>query len=82
MKYMYHVQIFTTDDDGQDNWSRVTSRKTQPYTMQTLEDWLDTVTNYYEGAEVISITETGDRLTAIVRTEDHDGDDDDDDDEG
>ena len=60
MKYMYNVKVFLFNDDGQGNWTRETT--------QTLGEWLAWVTNHYEGAEVISITETGDRLTAIVRT--------------
>ena len=78
MKYMYHVETFTFDNDApRDEWSSDRSTPQRPHASQTLESWLEAVTNGWEGAEVISITETGDRLTAIVRTEDHEGDDDD-----
>lgn len=66
MKYMYNVKVFLFNDDGQGNWTRETT--------QTLGEWLAWVTNHYEGAEVISITETANRLTAIVRVEDHEDD--------
>ena len=64
MGYQYHVGVFTLH--GEYEWARATP--TNHYERETLGQWLGDLTNTRRAVEVVSITETPDRLTAIVRT--------------
>ena len=89
-KYEYHVAIFYGGaEEGE--WTRdieiqnrhgeeIMSRQLlgrEITSRQPLDKWLERVTSR-PGGEVISITQTNDILTAIVRTDDRDEDDHDD----
>lgn len=69
MRYEYYVGVFTLHGygSGNDEWSRATPTPTNPYVSETLGEWLGRVTSTQRGVEIVSITETGERLTAIAR---------------
>ena len=67
MKYAYHVGIFFFGDYIKGKWARDVSLRTRPGT-QELQSWLEIQANTF-GSELVSITETGNRLTAIYRCE-------------
>ena len=79
-KYEYHVAIFYGGEE-EGEWARdieIQNRQGGEITSrQPLDKWLEQVTSR-PGGEVISITQTNDILTAIVRTDDRDEDDHDD----
>ena len=72
MEYEYQVQTFYFDDAKANSWAREFKARKDVTIVQTLTDWLN-IWCKSKDAVVVSITETGDRLTAIVRC---DGDDD------
>jgi hypothetical protein len=70
MSHEYHVGIFTFAEhhDDDDEWERMRQNSKGAWRRQTLAAWLENLDRQPGGAEVVSITEAGDRLTAIVRT--------------
>ena len=65
MKYKYSVGIFFFEDYVKGKWARDVSHETR-LRPQELDAWLEIQANTW-GAELVSITETGNRLTAIYR---------------
>ena len=51
-----------------DKWARTVDRRNSPG-AQTVEEFMGIVSRSWANAEVISITETGERMTVIMRAE-------------
>ena len=80
MKYTYSVGIFFFGDYSQRQVGQGMLACVRRPGTQELQSFLEIQANTF-GAELVSITETGNRLTAIYRYQAEDVEDDDDDDD-
>ena len=66
MAVEFHVATFVYDRDT-NRWVRTTVRPHGRTQTQSVEDFMGIISRTWANAEVISVTETGDRLTVIMR---------------
>ena len=64
----YHVATFFYDRATNNRWVRTVGPRGRAQT-QTVEEFMEMVSGDEANAEVISVTETGDRMTVIMRAD-------------
>ena len=73
MAVEYHVATFFYDGAIRNRWARTVDRSMDR--VQTVEEFMGIVSRSWANAEVISVTETADRMTVIMRADRFDDDD-------
>ena len=68
MAVEYHVATFFYDGAVNLGWARTVGPRGRGQT-QTVEEFMGIVSTSWANAEVISVTETGDRMTVIMRAD-------------
>ena len=74
MAVEYHVATFFYDGVIKNRWGRTVGLRAHPRT-QSVEEFMEMVSESWANAEVISVTETADRMTVIMRADRFDDDD-------
>ena len=71
MAVEYHVATFFYDGATTNRWARTVGLRAHPRT-QSVEEFMEMVEGDETNAVVISVTETGDRMTVIMRPDQFD----------